>query len=49
MTDDEFNIMVRTIAIEDGADYLLDIPGIWVIVSEHYNNEAIDRVNNERE
>lgn len=32
---------VRTLAEMDGTDFLLDLPGVWEIVSEYYNNDAI--------
>lgn len=40
---ESFDEAVRFLADQDGTDAILDIPGVWAIVSEHYNNEAIDR------
>ena len=39
-----FDAAVRALAQEDGVANILGLPGIWEIVSEHYNNDAISRV-----
>lgn len=48
MSDDDqekFDDAVRELARQDGVEVLLSIPGVWEIVSEYYNNDAIDLVN----
>lgn len=42
VTFDEFNANVRRLAAQDGIDNLINIPGVWEIVSEHYNNDALE-------
>lgn len=49
ITDEEFDGAVREIAASDGVEAILAIPGVWEIVAEHYNNDAIDRVREIRE
>lgn len=44
-----FDEITRELAHEDGVEKLLAIPGIWEVVSEHYNNDAYDRIMEERE
>lgn len=47
MSDDDqekFDDAVRELARQDGVEVLLSIPGIWEIVSEYYNNDAMDLV-----
>jgi len=39
--DEEFDDAVRTLAAENIQE-TLSLPGIWEIISEHYNNEALD-------
>ena len=42
VTHDEFAEAVRTVARSMGTDALLDIPGVWEVVSEELNNPALD-------
>ena len=42
VTSDEFAEAVRTVARQLGTDGVLDIPGVWEVVSEALNNEALD-------
>ncbi len=44
-----FDNAVRACAHEDGVENILGLPGIWEIISEHYNNDAIKRVESEQE
>lgn len=45
MTEQErFDAAVRAIALEDGVESLLAIPGVWECVSESLNNVAIARM-----
>lgn len=48
VTTEGLDAAVREIAEEDGIEKVLAIPGVWEIVSEHYNNDAIDRVREKR-
>lgn len=41
ITDDDFAAAVLNLAKEN-IDETLRLPGIWEIISEHYNNEALD-------
>ena len=44
MTDEEFDLELSEIINEDCvAYYLLQIPGIYEILSEHFHNEVLDR------
>lgn len=49
MSDDpeRFDRAVRELALEDGVEIVLSIPGVWEAVSEYYNNAAIDRMRDE--
>ena len=44
VTTEEFDQAVRELALEDGVEVLLSIPGVWETISEFYNNDAIQRV-----
>ena len=44
---ERFDDAVRELAEEDGVDSVLALPGVWEIVSEHYNNAALDRMKEE--
>lgn len=46
MSDDQekHDDAVRELARQDGVEVLLSIPGVWEIVSEYYNNDAMDLV-----
>ena len=48
ITTEEFDEAVRKIAAKDGVESILTIPGVWEVVAEHYNNDAIDWVLTER-
>jgi hypothetical protein len=51
MTDDKrfdaeirahaFDVAIRTLAHANGVDYLLSIPGVWELVAEDLNNDAL--------
>ena len=42
MTNDEFVDCVQEVASDCGTMYVLQIPGVWEIVSEYFNNAALD-------
>jgi len=45
MTEQErFDEAVLALAEEDGARIVVMIPGVWEVVSEYYNNAALDRM-----
>ena len=44
ITDEEFDNTLLEILSKYTADQMIDIPGIYEILSEHYNNEVIDTV-----
>lgn len=44
ITTEEMESAIHDLAFEDGTEILLAIPGVWELVAEHYNNEAIERV-----
>lgn len=43
ISDDEFQEMILQIAREN-IDYTLSLPGVYEVISEEYNNEALDRI-----
>ena len=44
MTQEDFDRLLGAVMDEDGpASNLLTIPGIYEVVSEHYNNDVLDR------
>jgi hypothetical protein len=47
-TNEEFDEAVRDLAEEDGVQAVLLIPGVWELVSEYYNNEALDKIEDDR-
>ncbi len=47
ITTEKFNAALRAILREQTGEQLLSIPGIYEVVSEHFNNEAIKLVENE--
>jgi hypothetical protein len=47
ITSDEFQEMVTRIAKEN-IDQTLSLPGIYEVISEEYNNEALDRIIEEK-
>lgn len=49
MTHDDFVRLVTELAEIDGAAIILGIPGVWEILSEHYNNDALDLWTTEQE
>lgn len=49
MTHDDFVRLVTELAEKDGTAILITIPGVWEILSEHYNNDALDLWNVEQE
>ena len=44
ITDEEFYASLREIAAEMGGAAVLDIPGVYEVVSEELNNEVLDRL-----
>ncbi len=44
-----FDEAIRECARTDGVSAVLDIPGVWEIVAEYYNNSAIDRLHCDEE
>lgn len=50
MTDEEFDVSLRQIINEECcAEDLLRIPGIYEILSDHFNNEILSRWESEQE
>jgi len=49
MTQEDFDNCLRKLLENDHASELLNIPGIYEIVSEHYNNEVLDAWAKEQE
>jgi len=47
ITHDEFAASVLELA-RNKIDETLSLPGVWEIISEHYNNEALDLCVEER-
>ena len=43
MTQEDFDRILEQILKKMYASQLLDIPGIYKVVSEHFNNEVLDR------
>lgn len=43
MTQDEFDRILAEIMNEQPAANLLTIPGVYEAVSEHFNNDVLDR------
>lgn len=43
ITQEQFDAALFDIVNEEQTDNLFSIPGIYEILSEHYNNEAIER------
>jgi hypothetical protein len=48
ITDEMFSEKLEEILDEGSASDLLAIPGIYEIVSEHFNNDVIERLVDER-
>ena len=42
ITTEAFDQAVGELAQKDGVSVLLSIPGVWELVAEFYNNDAID-------
>lgn len=49
VTDEEFDKALEAILDEATGAELLAIPGLYEVVSEHFNNEAIDVAREEKE
>ena len=43
MTDEEFDSILEEVLNEYRGNQLLDIPGVYEIMSEHFNNEVLSR------
>jgi len=48
LTNEQFDNMLQILIIRDAAQ-LLTIPGVYEVLSEHYNNEILDLYDKERE
>lgn len=46
VTDAEFDQAVIDLATEDGVSVIIAIPGVWELLADYYNNDAIDKVRN---
>jgi hypothetical protein len=46
---ERFDRHVRDIAHEVGVEHLLSLPGVWEIVSEAFNNDALKMLEAEEE
>lgn len=44
VTTEEFDEALEKILDEQSGAALLAVPGVYEVVSEHYNNDVIDRV-----
>lgn len=44
ISNEDFDAMLETVAKEHTVSALLTIPGIYEILSEHFNNEVIERI-----
>lgn len=49
VSNEEFDRALQEIIDEEGTATLLSIPGIYEVLSEHYNNEVIARIAAERD
>jgi len=49
VSSEEFDAEVRAIAEEEGVEFLLSLPGVWEIVAEELNNDAIQNIRDRRE
>ena len=45
----DFEVKVQELAEEDGVEHLFKIPGVAEILFEHYNNEAIEALEEDGE
>lgn len=43
MTNDEFRDILADVVVDTEAATLLDIPGIYEVLSEHFNNDVLDK------
>jgi hypothetical protein len=43
MTNEDFNRILGDIMQETGGRVILTIPGVYEVVSEHFNNDVLDR------
>jgi hypothetical protein len=49
ITDEAFTNAVEALLADESPGSLLSIPGVWEIVSEHFNNDAIDLIREDPE
>jgi len=42
MTNDNFDRILQNLIVENSI-FLLSIPGVYEVLSEHFNNEVLDR------
>ncbi len=43
ITQEDLDRAIRELAKEQGIEWALSLPGVWEIVAEDLNNDAIDR------
>jgi len=48
-TNEDFDRVLGEIMDEGKASDLLAVPGVYEVVSDHFNNEVLDRLDRERE
>ena len=44
MADDKFDQMLIKLMKESSVEHIISIPGVYEAVSEHYNNEVLERL-----
>ena len=49
MTHDDFDRILRDIVDQSPASYLLDVEGVYEIASEEYNDEVLERWEEEQD
>jgi len=49
VTNEMFDEKLQEICDEEGAPNLLTIPGVYEVLSEHFNNEVLDCLQAEKE
>jgi len=49
MRDEEFDNELERLVNEEPAGNLLTVPGIYEILSEHFNNEVLQRLKEKRD
>ena len=49
MSDDNFYKMLIVLMKESTIEHIISIPGVYEAVSEHYNNEVLERLEQEND